>query len=95
MSEANDNRVGMAPEARRRRLLFRAGHRGTREMDILLSRFLDRELDGMSDDELAQFEAMMNIPDQDFYDILVKGAPVPAPYEGPLMDRLIASVKAG
>ncbi len=93
MDQANDNAVDKDPEIRRRRLLFRAGHRGTREMDILLMRFLDRELDHFTEVEMTQFEAMMNIPDQEFYDVLVKGAPIPVGFDTDLMHRLIDSVE--
>ena len=42
---------------RRKRLLFRCWHRGTREMDLILGRFADAEIADLSDDELAQLEA--------------------------------------
>ncbi len=38
---------------RRKRLLFRCWHRGTREMDLILGRFADAEIASLSDDELA------------------------------------------
>ena len=79
------------PAARRRRLVFRASHRGMKEIDILLARFLDRELAGMSDAEITEFEALLKIPDQDFYAMLVKDRPVPERYDTDLMRRLIAS----
>ena len=50
---------------RRKRLLFRCWHRGTREMDLILGRFADAEIANLSDDEIAQFEFLMNVPDPD------------------------------
>ena len=38
---------------RRKRLLFRCWHRGTREMDLILGRFADAEIATLSDDELT------------------------------------------
>ena len=39
---------------RRKRLLFRCWHRGTREMDLILGRFADAEIADLTDDELGQ-----------------------------------------
>ena len=36
---------------RRKRLLFRCWHRGTREMDLILGRFADAEIASLKDDE--------------------------------------------
>jgi len=36
-------------DARRRRILFRAWRRGMREMDIVMGRFADARLPGMSE----------------------------------------------
>ena len=58
-------------EPRRRKALFRAWHRGTREMDLLLGQFADARLPAFSQDELAAFEALMDIPDQDLFGLLM------------------------
>jgi antitoxin CptB len=52
---------------RRKRLLFRCWHRGTREMDLVLGRFADAEIANLSNDELAQFEYLLELPDPDLY----------------------------
>ncbi len=88
MDPVNDNSGG-AQAARRRKLTFRAWHRGTKEMDILLGGFAEARLDAMSEDELDAFEALLNIPDQDFYNMLVKEDAVPPAYDGPMMRDLI------
>lgn len=54
-------------ENRRKRLKFRAWHRGTREMDLLLGSFADRHLEAFSEDELAQFERILENNDPDLY----------------------------
>src|SRR5580692_1829327 len=38
---------------RRKRLLFRCWHRGTREMDLILDRFADAEIPSLRDEELT------------------------------------------
>ncbi|MCL2714912.1 MAG: succinate dehydrogenase assembly factor 2 [Alphaproteobacteria bacterium] len=54
-------------DARRKRLLFRCWHRGTREMDLILGRFADAEIGNLSDDEVAALEHLLNVPDADLY----------------------------
>ena len=51
-------------DPRRRRALFRAWHRGTREMDLLLGRFADAHIADLSERDLADFEALMEVPDR-------------------------------
>jgi antitoxin CptB len=73
---------------RRKRLLFRCWHRGTREMDLILGRFADAEITKLSDDELAQFEYLMDVPDPDLYAALTGDVP-PAPnFASGLFDRI-------
>ena len=50
-------------DERRRRLLFRAWHRGMREMDLILGRFADANIDRLADRELDEFECLMDLPD--------------------------------
>lgn len=50
-------------ETRRRRALYRAMHRGTKEMDHLVGRYADAHLPAMSLDGLAQFERFLALPD--------------------------------
>ena len=75
-------------DERRRRLLFRCWHRGTREMDLILGRFADAEIAGLTDNELAQFERLIEVPDPDLYAALT-GDTLPSPeYANALFDRI-------
>lgn len=75
---------------RRRRLLFRAWHRGTREMDLLMGTFADAELAAMPEDELDVFEALCEVPDRDLFAWLTGKTATPENYDTPLMRRLKA-----
>ena len=75
---------------RRKRLLFRCWHRGTREMDLILGRFADAEIATLSDDELSTLERLIEVPDPDLYAALTGEKPLPAEYAGPLFDRIKA-----
>ena len=77
-------------DERRKRLLFRCWHRGTREMDLILGRFADAEIAGLSDGEMAELEHLIEVPDPDLYAALT-GNVVPAPaFAGALFERIRA-----
>ncbi len=73
---------------RRKRLLFRCWHRGTREMDLVLGRFADAEIANLSDEELEQFESLMDVPDPDLYAALTGAMPPAREYANGLFDRI-------
>lgn len=75
---------------RRKRLLFRCWHRGTREMDLILGRFADAEIAGLSDGELAELERLIEVPDPDLYAALTGDTPLGPEYASPLFDRIKA-----
>lgn len=55
-------------DARRRRALYRAMHRGTKEMDWFLGRYAAAQLADMPDDALVLFERLLAMPDPDLHD---------------------------
>jgi antitoxin CptB len=75
---------------RRKRLLFRCWHRGTREMDLVLGRFADTEIAGLSDTELAQLEQLIELPDPDLYAALTGDGALAPEYHTALFDRIKA-----
>lgn len=77
-------------DIRTKRILVRAWRRGIREMDLILGPFADRHVAAMSSEEIDQFEALLDVPDQDIYDWLMGRSPVPADYDTPMMARLKA-----
>ena len=50
---------------RRRRAFYRAFYRGTKEMDWMLGRFAEAELQSMGVDDLGSFEKLLALPDPD------------------------------
>ena len=75
---------------RRKRLLFRCWHRGTREMDLILGRFADAEIANLSDGEMTELERLIEIPDPDLYAALTGDQPLGPAYAGALFDRIKA-----
>ena len=73
---------------RRKRLLFRCWHRGTREMDLILGRFADAAIADLTDAELAQLEHLIEVPDPDLYAALSSDALLAPEYRTRLFDRI-------
>ena len=75
---------------RRKRLLFRCWHRGTREMDLILGRFADAEITALSADELSTLERLIEVPDPDLYAALTGDVPLPPEHASALFERIKA-----
>ena len=75
-------------DIRRRKLLFRAWHRGLREVDLILGRFADSHVAELDEAELSEFENLMNVPDGELLTWLTGEAEVPAAHDRPLFRRL-------
>jgi antitoxin CptB len=76
-------------DARRRRALVRAWRRGTREMDLVLGRYADAHIADLSDHDLADFEALMDVPDQDLFAWVTGAAPVAPRHASPVLDAIV------
>ena len=77
-------------DPRRRRALFRAWHRGTREMDLLLGPFADAHIAALSDHDLADFEALMETPDDELYTWIVGRVPAVQRHRTNLLNSIVA-----
>ncbi|MBR1188976.1 succinate dehydrogenase assembly factor 2 [Bradyrhizobium sp. AUGA SZCCT0240] len=75
---------------RRKRLLFRCWHRGTREMDLILGRFADAEIADLSDGDMAELERLLEVPDPDLYAALTGEKPLDPEFASALFDRIKA-----
>ncbi len=82
------------PDPRRRRILFRATHRGTQETDRLIGGFVAPRLMQFSDGELDAIEALMDLPDPDLADWLMGRLPIPDGRHAPLLHAMRAAVVA-
>ena len=50
---------------RKKRLIYRAEHRGTKEMDWLLGRFVRSDIATFDEETVAQIEALLEQPDRE------------------------------
>ena len=75
---------------RLRRLRYRAWHRGTREMDLILGPYADAKLPSMPGPELDRFEALLEELDTDLFDWLMGNVPTPPTTDHQLLADLLA-----
>lgn len=73
---------------RRKRLKFQAWHRGTKEVDLLLGKFVDLHLSEFTATDLDWFDQLLNEADQDITDWITGKRPLPEEFDTPLMARL-------
>jgi antitoxin CptB len=77
-----------ASDTRRRRLLFRATHRGTYENDLIIGGFVKAHLTELTETDLDGLEAVMEMPDTDLADWLTGRSPIPPEEETPMLRRM-------
>lgn len=81
-------------EIRRKRLLYRSWHRGTRESDLILGRFAAAHLAGFDEGQLDRWEALLECLDADLYDWVAGGAAPPAAHDHDVLRLLLAFTRA-
>ena len=77
-------------DRRRKRLRFRAWHRGIRETDLVLGPFADAFLTVLDAQELDDFEALLGVPDHDLHDWFTGRTAPPERYNRVLIERIRA-----
>jgi len=86
MSASSRSSEGL--DARRRKILFRAWRRGTREMDLIMGRFADACIADLSESALDEFERLLALPDQEVFAWLVGTAAPPPAYDTAVFRQL-------
>lgn len=79
-----------ADTTRHRRALYRAQHRGTKELDWLLGRYADARLPDMTAADLTAFEELLSLPDPDLQNWLMNGTG----FEGSALAGLLVEIRA-
>ena len=77
-----------ASEVRRRRLLYRATHRGTFENDLMIGGFVRTNLALLTDDDIDALEVLLELPDVDLADWLTGRRPIPPEADTPMLRRI-------
>ena len=76
-------------EARRKKLLWRATHRGIKEMDMLLGGYARARVGGMSVADLDSLETIIEIPDQTLLAWATNQEPVPTGQMSPMLQDVL------
>ncbi len=82
-------------DVRRRRLLFRSWHRGTREMDLIMGRFADAMIATLTEAELDVFERLSEQPEPDLYAWITGDRPVPPEHDTAVFNKLRSFARDG
>jgi len=72
-------------EPRRRRILYRATHRGTAESDRLIGGFVAAKIATMDEAGLAALERVLALPDPDLVAWILGRQPIPPEHDEPVL----------
>ncbi|MCE7027847.1 succinate dehydrogenase assembly factor 2 [Jiella avicenniae] len=75
-------------DIRRRKALFRSWHRGIREMDLVLGQFADAKIASLSEQELGDYELLMEAQDRDIFSWLTGEAETPENFDTPVFRQI-------
>ncbi len=75
-------------EHRRKKLKFRAWHRGIKEMDLILGRYADEHLEQMSSIQMDQFSKLLKQADDEMYKWVSGAKDVPEEFDNEIMKTL-------
>ena len=78
---------------KRKQLIFRSWHRGTREIDLLLGKFADAHIPQFDAQQLAAYERFLNNSDPDIFNWITGHEPVPPAEDNGVTALLLAFFK--
>lgn len=75
-------------ENRKRRLLFRAWHRGIKELDLIFGNFIEANVASFDHEDCAWFESLFEEQDHEILKWVTSGEDVPEKFQGETMTAL-------
>ncbi|EJF87883.1 hypothetical protein ME1_00847 [Bartonella vinsonii subsp. arupensis OK-94-513] len=76
-------------DVRRRRLIFRAWHRGIREMDLIFGYYVDAHIAEMTDKMISELEYIMSFDDRDLLTWVTGEILPPSEIDSPLFRDIV------
>ncbi len=74
---------------KRKKLIFRSWHRGTREIDLLLGKFAEEYVPEFNAAQVAGYERLLNNSDPDIYNWITGQEPVPPSEDGEVVALML------
>ena len=79
-------------EQLRKKLMYRASHRGMKEMDVYLGSYAEQALSDMSRQELEVFARLLRITDRELWGYFVKGIAIES-FEDAQVESMLTEIK--
>ena len=74
----------------RKKLVYRANHRGTKEMDLLVGGYVTKHIHDMTNYDLDELAVILELPDADIDAWATGKAELPAQYDTKLMNAILS-----
>lgn len=81
-------------DPRRKRILYRATHRGTKESDAIVGGYFTTAAATLPEEKLCEAEELLEIPDLDLLDWIMGRQAPPGRWQGTLLDDIVAFYRA-
>lgn len=78
---------------KKKQLIFRSWHRGTREIDLLLGKFADEHMAGFDAEQVALYDRFLNNSDPDIYNWITGQEPVPPSEDNAVVQLMLKYFK--
>ncbi len=73
----------------KKKILHRSKYRGIKELDIIFERFVSKIEGEISNDELVELEQILNLPDNELLNIILKKKDPPANLKNGILKKLL------
>ena len=77
----------------KKKIIFKASHRGSKEMDILLGNFIKKYIELFNENELGLFNTILECDDDDIYQWIIGKKEIPNQYSNRVFSLLINNTK--
>ena len=76
-------------ETYKKKIIYKASHRGSKEMDILLGNFINKYVELFNKNELQQFDLILDSDDDDIYQWILGKSDIPNEYQNRVFSLLL------
>ena len=73
----------------KKKILLRSKYRGIKELDIIFERFINNFSNQFTDDDYYELEQILDIPDSELFDIILKKKSPPANLKNSILDKIL------